>query len=135
MLIICILKYMIYSKIFFSYQTPKRVGVEGSPGEEIALGRDREGFLANSDGAGERRTATTTIEVGSPTDLPFFVVFLQICKIVVPIGFGFGSPTDMIAGRLSVQNGYFFCSVSVVVHMFAPTAIFFEGINGFVVFG
>ena len=33
--------------------------------------------------------ATTTIKVGSPTDLPLFVVFLQICKIVVPIGFGF----------------------------------------------
>ena len=38
-------------------------GWEGSPwggasGEEIALGRDREGFLANDDGDGERRTAT-----------------------------------------------------------------------------
>ena len=29
-----------------------------APGEEIALGRDREGFLANDDGDGERRTAT-----------------------------------------------------------------------------
>ena len=69
--------------------------------------------------------ATAMIEVGSPTDLPFFVVFLQICKIVVPIWFGFGSPTDRIAGRLSVQNGDFFCSVSVVVHMFASNDYFF----------
>ena len=30
----------------------------GGGGEEIALGRDREGFLANDDGDGERRTAT-----------------------------------------------------------------------------
>ena len=70
------------------------------------------------------------IEVGSPIDLPFFVVFLQICKIAVPIGFGFfllfieifvsvGGSSKWIQNfvsrmweslfcRLSVQNGNLF---------------------------
>ena len=67
----------------------QRWGWEGAPGG----GGDRRekrspwGEIANGDDDGEGRTAT--IEVGSPTDLPFFVVFLHICKIVVPIGFGF----------------------------------------------
>ena len=37
----------------------------GAPGEEIALGRDREGFLANGDGDDERRTATLQRGEGS----------------------------------------------------------------------
>ena len=36
----------------------KGKGKVPASGEEIALGRDREGFFANGDGDGERRTAT-----------------------------------------------------------------------------
>ena len=97
----------------------------GGGGEEIAVGRDRERFLANGDDDGEQRTATATIEVGSPTDLPFFVVFLQICKIVIPIGFRF----------FCYLYKFLFPTTTNVFTCLLPTAIFFEGINGFVVFG
>ena len=89
------------------------------------MGRDRERFLANGDGDGERRTATATIEVSSPINLPFFVVFFQICKIVVPIGFGF----------FFYLYKFLFLTTTNVFTCLLPTAIFFEGINGFVVFG
>ena len=90
-------------------------GGGGSPGEEIVVGRDRERFLANGDGDDERRTATATIEVGSPTDLPFFVVFLHICKIVVPIGFGF----------FCYLYKFLFSTTTNVFTCLLPTAFFF----------
>ena len=59
--------------------------------------------------------ATATIEVGSLTDLPLFVIFLQICKIVVPIGFGFFLlfieifvSDDDERFHMFASNGYFF---------------------------
>ena len=112
-----------------------------------ARNKDGGRFLANGDGDGERRTATATIEVGSPTDFPFFVVFLQICKIAIPIGFGFFLLfIEIFVPLVGVQNAFktlfqgcgnlhfvdcqfkmeiFFGSVSVAVHMFASNGYFF----------
>ena len=58
----------------------------------------------------------TNGDAATATDLPFFVVFLHICKIVVPIGFEFFllfieifvSDDDDERFHMFASNGYFF---------------------------